>query len=399
MPGLLRSSVIASGTAALVGLTAVTALVLLSWASESGSRVSAATALQTAGQVWLFSHHAPLRTSVGSIGMVPLGLLALPVLLLMRAGQAVGREVSPVGPAQFGRALAAMLAPYLLIAVLVMLACAGAPLRTGQVSAMAAVILLAGLSAGIGLLRATGSDAVGMRPPGWVAPALRAGGVALGTLLAFGAVLVAVSLIRHASTLRALVAGVGGNHGALGGVTLLLLCVLYAPNAVVAAISYVCGSGFAVGTGTSVTALGAHLGAVPAFPLLAALPSSPTAPAAATLAYAAPLLAGVALGVVVATQLPWVDWLRLGGSALAAGACAGAAAGVLALLAAGPVGSGRLAAVGPSAWQLGLSCGGELIAIGVATALLTRLIRRRMNASATVGEPVAALTMTDGARD
>jgi len=60
----------------------------------------------------------------------------------------------------------------------------------------------------------------------------------------------------------------------VGGAALLLLAQLaYVPNAIVWAIAYTLGPGFAFGTGTVVAPTGSALGAVPLFPMLAAIPS------------------------------------------------------------------------------------------------------------------------------
>ena len=84
-------------------------------------------------------------------------------------------------------------------------------------------------------------------------------------------------------------AGIGG------GILLAALCLLYVPTAAVWGLAYVVGPGFAVGAGTSVSVAGADLGAVPAFPLLAALPQEP-GPAWGPLVLVVPLLAGVLAG-------------------------------------------------------------------------------------------------------
>ena len=53
---------------------------------------------------------------------------------------------------------------------------------------------------------------------------------------------------------------------------LLLASLCYLPNSVIWAIAYMLGPGFAFGIGTAVSPSGSALGAVPAFPMLAALP-------------------------------------------------------------------------------------------------------------------------------
>ncbi len=65
----------------------------------------------------------------------------------------------------------------------------------------------------------------------------------------------------------------GLDAGIGGGILLAALCLLYVPTAAVWGLAYVVGPGFAVGAGTSVSVGGTDLGAVPAFPLLAALPA------------------------------------------------------------------------------------------------------------------------------
>src|SRR6202020_3460279 len=60
--------------------------------------------------------------------------------------------------------------------------------------------------------------------------------------------------------------------GAVGSLLLLVTQLAYVPNAIVWAIAFTLGPGFAFGTGTTVAPTGAVLGQLPAFPLLAALP-------------------------------------------------------------------------------------------------------------------------------
>ena len=77
-------------------------------------------------------------------------------------------------------------------------------------------------------------------------------------------------LVLHRGEASGIVTGL--HAGTSGSLLVLLICILYAPTAVVWGTSYLAGPGFAVGTGTSVAITGVHLGAVPALPLLAALP-------------------------------------------------------------------------------------------------------------------------------
>jgi hypothetical protein len=61
--------------------------------------------------------------------------------------------------------------------------------------------------------------------------------------------------------------------GIFGGVLLLLLNILYLPNAAIALASYVAGTGFAVGAGTLISPWWYHSDQIPVLPLLGILPT------------------------------------------------------------------------------------------------------------------------------
>ena len=161
----------------------------------------------------------------------------------------------------------------------------------------------------------------------------------------------------------------------VGGAALLLLAQLaYIPNAIIWAVAYTLGPGFAFGTGTVVAPTGLALGAVPVFPMLAALPAGigpagarPGGPGWVPIAVLAlPYLAGVFAGVVTVriAPTPVIEAAPLWG--FAAGAAAGLLAGLAAAFAGGPLGNGRLAAVGPSGFQVGLVA---ILELGITAAL------------------------------
>jgi hypothetical protein len=143
------------------------------------------------------------------------------------------------------------------------------------------------------------------------------------------------------------------------------------------------GPGFAVGAGTVVAPTGSALGALPAFPMLAALPSGArSAGSVLILVMAVPYLAGIFTGIVTVRVVPETATEAAALWGFVAGAAAGALAGLAAAFSGGPLGDGRLAAVGPSGWQVGLVA---MLEIGVTAALtaaaanwliLRRIVRR-----------------------
>jgi hypothetical protein len=133
--------------------------------------------------------------------------------------------------------------------------------------------------------------------------------------------------------------------------------VLLLPNAAAAVLGLAAGPGFSVGSATLVSVHGVTLGAVPALPLLAALPDTQAVPLLAFASQAIPALAGLVAGTTVGRRLARESGgsVVAGLSGLAAGVALGVASGVLVALAGGSLGSGSLATVGAPALATGLA--------------------------------------------
>jgi hypothetical protein len=84
-------------------------------------------------------------------------------------------------------------------------------------------------------------------------------------------IVLGVSLAFNAKTIENLIVVL--QPGWLGGALLLLLNILYLPNAIVATFSYLVGPGFALGAGTLLSPLTHRISEIPALPLLGALPT------------------------------------------------------------------------------------------------------------------------------
>jgi hypothetical protein len=136
-------------------------------------------------------------------------------------------------------------------------------------------------------------------------------------------------------------------------------------------------------------------------PLLAALPANGAPPTFARLAIMAPIGAGLLAGWLLARarevtpnpQGPWWERQRVMDAArgLCAGAVAGLLMGILAWLSAGPLGPGRMAQLGPSAWRVGIAVAFE---VGVLSAATTWLLGWRRMRSAIAVEETAAVEQT-----
>lgn len=359
--------------AAAAGLGLVGLPVLLAWATDARAGAGAAEALRTVGQVWLVAHGAPLDVSSGELGLTPLGLLALPLLLLRRAGFALARDRGALGLRAGAGLVGAVTLPYAVLAVLVAEASATAQVTPAVLRALLACAAVGAAGTALGVLRSTGlTAALRARVPAAVRRQLVAATGALLVLGAGGALLVGVSLAFHVGRARELLGAT--SPGAVGGLVLLLLGLSLVPNAVVWGASWLAGPGFAVGVGTQVSPFAHELGTVPALPLLAALPGSSVPGSWGVLALVVPLAAGAVAAALLVRRLPSTGALRTGTEALAAGVTTGLVLMAAAWLSGGPVGSGRLEAVGPSPWVVGAAVAVE---VGLAAAVTALVLRRR----------------------
>jgi hypothetical protein len=363
------------GTAALAaaagGLAVLATLTLIGWitAPHVGIGGGLAGALRSAGLLWLVAHHVEVTVhGAGRIGLLPLGLVLLPAVLIERAG----RWMTSVGHVtrllQVGPAAASVALPYALFTGAVGLASGSAAAAPSLWEAVINGFLVALIASAVGAARGLApwrrlSGRVPPRPRSVMLGML----AALSALAACGAILGAASLLVHLTAYKAAAAAL--NPGAGGSVLLVLAAICYLPNSVIWAIAYMLGPGFIFGAGTAVSPAGSSLGANPAFPMLAALPADARAAFPAWLGFfvlALPYLAGVLAGVMTVriAPTPALEAAPLWG--LLTGTLAALVIGVAAKFSGGPLGAGRLAQVGPSGGETALVA---VLEIGVTAAL------------------------------
>ena len=379
-----------------IGLAVLTTITLLGWiaAPKTAMGDGLSGVFRTAVNFWLVSHHAGFSYGQGRVGLLPLGVLVLPGVLLYRGG---GWMIRVAGLRRRPRTAVvhvavALAAPYAGLAALLAFAASSDEVRPAAWQALVGGFLVAAVAGGLGAARAVvaaqvAAEARGERVRSGLGALLRllperprslvigvAG--ALGVLLACGAVLVGAAIAMNtagADDLYDMLA-----PGVVGGVLLLLVELAFLPNAVVWGMAYAVGPGFSVGAGTSVSPTGVFLDVVPAFPPLAALPQPGPAPALSLLALAAPFVAGAVGGVLTIRSLPSpvAEGAPLWG--FLSGALTGAVAALLSALSGGPLGGGRMATVGPSAWQVGLLAALEVgISAAIAAWVANSMVLRR----------------------
>jgi hypothetical protein len=390
---LIFTGAIAAAAATASGLAVISLLVVAAWIAAPHAGVSLLSALRSSAVLWLVGQHVGFTLrGTGPIGMLPLGLVLLPGALLWRAGRWVVLAHSMRRLRLAGSATLALALPYSVITAVLAALSHSARVSASVPEAALCGLLLSLAAGGLGAARAVAPwpRLIGLlpeRPRSLIAAV--AGSVAV--LAAAGALLAGTALAAHLHVAGSLQDSLGA--GWIGTALLVLLQIAYVPNAVVWAIAFTLGPGFAVGVGTSVAPTGASLGPLPAFPLLAALPPGvhPSMPAwLAPVVLALPYVAGGVGGWLLIRTAPTLSLEAAPLWGMATGVGAGALLGLLAVFSGGPLGAGRLAAVGPSGWQVA-AVGCLELGIGAAVAAgVTNFIVLRRARPATAPRPAGA---------
>ncbi|MGI8328634.1 cell division protein PerM [Actinomadura scrupuli] len=360
-----------------IGLAVLTTITLVGWIAAPRTALGPGLpgVFRTAVNFWLVAHHAGFWVESGRVGLLPLGLTVLPGVLLYRSGGWMIRAAEIQARRRIGviHVALGLAGPYAALAALLALAVRSPVVRPSAWQALVVCFMLAFVAGGLGAARALvatrGKVRSGLgallrllpeRPRSMVMGVVASTAVLLGS----GAVLVGISLAVRFNDVKDLYDLLA--PGVVGGILLLLVELVYLPNVVIWGMAYTIGPGFSVGAGTTVSPTGVLLGAVPAFPPLAALPEPGPAPALSLIALAMPFVAGAAGGVLTIRSMPSPVYEAAPLWGFLSGALTGCLTAVLAALAGGPLGGGRMITMGPSAWQVGLMAALE---VGVSAAI------------------------------
>ena len=388
-----------SAQAAIISALVVAAPIVAVWATAGFQNGATDALARLAGQAWLLIHGVPLLLDTAGVGaaaqpqtgvlsLVPLGLTLIPFLLAWRAGRRLAR-------ASYADQLwQAVLGSWLMYAGFGL--GTGFICRTGDVgvglwSAALIPLVPVGLGMAIGVRREAGSWSrlIGVDAVDWLSrtsqhsrwagsylgSAVKAAFVALMAGLAMSCALLAATLFIHWNLVLAVYEAV--DAGSVGGAVLTIAQLGFLPNLAAFALAWLSGAGISLGVGSQAGALGTAVGPLPSIPVFAALPSGP-------LDYG---MAGLVVLVLAGTLAGWwflregenhfdewlsikvrARWFTATVSTLALGVIIGCAAGllagVLAWLAGGSAGIGRLTEIGPDPLRTALFVAAE-VGIGV----------------------------------
>lgn len=357
---LVLVAVLGGVAAALGTLVLCLAVGVVGWfLADAGAHGTPRDGLRVGALGWLLAHGSGLHVDGVTITVVPLGLTALAAWAVWRLGHRVGDSVSGHGPdalriADGERDWTVPLATlwfavgYVAVALVTLRLAATAatsPSTTRVLLWCLALCLTFGL---VSIAIGSGRAAI------WAAllpPSARAAGATclrvLGAYLLVAAVAFLAALVVDFGTAVNVMSRLHTDAGDATVYTALTATV--APNAVLFSASYLLGPGFTVGTGTLVSPTLVQIGALPMFPLLAALPDNGPTPAwTAYLLGLGPIVAAVA-AARSQRRNPTLRWEEGPLRGCAGGVLAGVLLALLAAVSGGAVGPGRMRAVGPDA--------------------------------------------------
>ncbi len=332
-------------------------IALLAWATAGSATGNTGDPLRAALWIWIGAHPIPFSLTLppsgqdGYLSYLPLGALIFPVLAIRngisRTIERLDNDSSLVAPARITFA-----AVYTLFALLASLFSKTDSVRPIWYFAIVYVLpftLLIGATVGRKVALGQGF-LYGSRI---IAFLLGISSIIFGLLL-----LVNISMVKNLTTVL--------QPGIFGGLLLLLLNILYIPNAIVATLGYFSGVGFAVGSGTLVSPLSFRLNKIPAMPLLGALPEGRSSIAfigVVIVVFAGALLASwtVALNIKVLYQSLIVSILI---------------AAFVGYSGSGALITDAMSAVGVSPWKFTLAIAVELGAGALLALYLPRLMKR-----------------------
>ena len=279
----------------LVALVLIAAIVLVQLVIANSDLTGT---LGAVASMWLAVHLVPVSVGGQQVGVLPLVPAALMVWATARTTAAI---TPPRGSWRVRRwiVLSAVGGPLLVAAVALAVihdaASVISELQTpNALRAFAGVVAVHGLGALIGVGSRIGTRLwERVEVPGWVIDAVRPAMVAVATLLALSAALVAASLVVHWGTMQDLY-GITGSF--FGQLSLTLLSLLYLPNVALGAAAVAVGSSAHIGFATF-SAFTVFGGDIPALPILAAAPTPPLGAI-----WVAWLIIGAVAGVAIGQQ-------------------------------------------------------------------------------------------------
>ena len=278
-------------TAAGISWLAVFTVMLIVWLLAGSGDDSPFDVLRASGPGWLAVNTAPVRIGTAHLSLLPWGLAALPFVIVRRATRRAAELAQPQSMARATTLVMAVSASYMAIGAAAAAISASPDVAVGVFDAAGRTFTIAALSGfSVVVKREEFRSAI----PNWFRQAVRAGAGTALLLFAMGGSLVTAALVSHREQVQAVTALMAPR--AIDAALLTALSVLYLPTVSGWGMAYLVGPGVMLGATSTVTVHETVTSRLPAFPLLAMLPSE--TPSFVKFLVAAPIAAGLMLYVM-----------------------------------------------------------------------------------------------------
>jgi hypothetical protein len=367
---------------------------VIGWASLTGASSTPAAIWQLAVQAWALGHGVPLEVSLGdtsavlvndmatfTLTLAPFAFALLTALLGRRAGRRLAGSDDAtlvVGLMVFFTSVFVVLALFSGQSSFVQL-----DIASGTVRVLAPFIV--GLFVGWRPWEDDRSPRalIPEIPNAWrdiIDTALRIAGTTLSGLVVIASFALLALLFLGFSTEIALYESL--HTGILGGLVITAAQLAFVPVVLVWTISWIAGPGFTLGIGANVSPFATTVGAVPAIPLLGAIPETNTLGGWVTVLPAIfAFIAATRFAVELRSRGPFfnprdiADLGRVAVTSVLAAVAIALTTFVIGSYATGSAGPGRFAQVGIDPIAVGLTLAGGVFAGALAGLFLGKLIR------------------------
>lgn len=351
---------LAGAAAAAATLTVCLGIGVVGWfLTDAGAHGAPRDALRAGSLGWLLGHGSGLRMDGVQVTAAPLLLTLVAAWTIWRIGHRLGDAVSAHGP-DADRivdgerdwtmpAATGLFAVAYVVVVVVTASLAATPAAspgTGRAVVLSTLLCLAVGGPAIAVGSGRAAIWAALVPPA-VRASTRLARSILVTFLGVAALALLGALLADIGTAANVMSQLNADPG--GAALYLLLAATLLPNAVVFAGSYLLGPGFTVGVGTLVSPTAVQIGPLPMFPLFAALPDNGATSAWTAYVMVVPVLVAAVAAARGQRRLPAVPWVEAALRGCSGGVLAGVGTGMLAAIAGGAVGPGRMRDVGPLA--------------------------------------------------
>jgi len=301
------ASLLAGGAAALIGLMISFVVVISIWLLAAHGDESTIQVIRAAAISWQATHLVPIVIGEIPIGILPWGFVAIPVIAIWKTLHWALKSSQPTTGRQFWLVAIFFSLIYGLISAFISLVSSTEGLSTSYLDGFIYPVLISFIvSIAVLVNYAPSPTLLTDRLPKDFVAALRPGLIAFMLLWLLSAAFTTVALIYKWDELKA-VSGLMA-PSALDQIFLIILCIGFLPIIVTWTFSYLLGAGVHLGGEAIVTTTISTPGALPAFPLLAILPTE-------VIPWAKYLIAiPIVIGVIIYFLIPREPWKAKGDS-------------------------------------------------------------------------------------